>query len=254
MTEDLENYITVIDDEDFYKVINIKGRNQIHLPEGKIDCDEIRDLEHGGSFELRGKDYYVLECDLHDFIMQGLHRQSQIIYPKESGYIALRLNLGPGTRVGEAGGGSGGLTAVFSRLVGGEGRVYTYERREDFIPTLKHNLNDSSRFDNVIIHQQEVEDGIDHEELDAFFLDLKYPEKVLEEIKNSLRTGGHLGIFLPTTNQVERNLVSLDELDFYIDEVAEIMLRQYKLNPDRFRPEDRMVGHTGYLIFARLLD
>ena len=36
MTENLENYITVIDDDDFYKVINIKVRNQIHLPEDRM--------------------------------------------------------------------------------------------------------------------------------------------------------------------------------------------------------------------------
>jgi tRNA A58 N-methylase Trm61 len=28
---------------------------------------------------------------------------------------------------------------------------------------------------------------------------------------------------------------------------------QYKDNPSRFRPEDRMVAHTGYLLFARAL-
>jgi tRNA (adenine57-N1/adenine58-N1)-methyltransferase len=29
------------------------------------------------------------------------------------------------------------------------------------------------------------------------------------------------------------------------------MLRYYKPVPDRFRPTDRMVAHTGYLIFSR---
>ena len=32
---------------------------------------------------------------------------------------------------------------------------------------------------------------------------------------------------------------------------AHLMLRYYKAEPERFRPVDRMIAHTGYLIFAR---
>jgi tRNA (adenine57-N1/adenine58-N1)-methyltransferase len=34
-------------------------------------------------------------------------------------------------------------------------------------------------------------------------------------------------------------------------EVTEIMQRYYKPVPQRLRPVDRMVAHTGYLVFAR---
>ena len=37
-------------------------------------------------------------------------------------------------------------------------------------------------------------------------------------------------------------------------EVVEILLRRYKPVSDRLRPEDRMVAHTGFLIFARQQD
>ena len=37
-------------------------------------------------------------------------------------------------------------------------------------------------------------------------------------------------------------------------EVAEIMFRRYKTLAARLRPEDRMIGHTGYLLFARKLE
>jgi tRNA A58 N-methylase Trm61 len=33
--------------------------------------------------------------------------------------------------------------------------------------------------------------------------------------------------------------------------VEELMLRGYKTVPQRLRPLDRMIGHTGYLLFAR---
>ena len=39
--------------------------------------------------------------------------------------------------------------------------------------------------------------------------------------------------------------------DFGGVEVEENFLRGYKPIPGRLRPQDMMVGHTGYLIFAR---
>jgi tRNA (adenine57-N1/adenine58-N1)-methyltransferase len=33
-----------------------------------------------------------------------------------------------------------------------------------------------------------------------------------------------------------------------------LLLRQYKPVPERLRPADTMVGHTGYLIFARKIE
>jgi tRNA (adenine57-N1/adenine58-N1)-methyltransferase len=36
-------------------------------------------------------------------------------------------------------------------------------------------------------------------------------------------------------------------------DVCEILLRYYKTDQERFRPVDRMIAHTGYLIFARPL-
>ncbi|MDI7276618.1 MAG: tRNA (adenine-N1)-methyltransferase, partial [Anaerolineae bacterium] len=40
-------------------------------------------------------------------------------------------------------------------------------------------------------------------------------------------------------------------LGFGAIEVEELLLRAYKPVPGRLRPADRIVGHTGYLIFAR---
>jgi len=36
-------------------------------------------------------------------------------------------------------------------------------------------------------------------------------------------------------------------------EVVEVLLRFYKPEPERLRPTDRMVAHTGFLIFGRPL-
>jgi tRNA (adenine57-N1/adenine58-N1)-methyltransferase len=53
------------------------------------------------------------------------------------------------------------------------------------------------------------------------------------------------------TNQVTRLLDAFYPHHFAFIDVCEVMLRYYKAVHERFRPVDRMVAHTGYLIFAR---
>jgi tRNA (adenine57-N1/adenine58-N1)-methyltransferase len=62
------------------------------------------------------------------------------------------------------------------------------------------------------------------------------------------------GFLLPTTNQVSDLLRGLDEGPFVETEVLEILVRRYKPVADRLRPDDRMVAHTGFLIFTRYME
>ena len=59
-------------------------------------------------------------------------------------------------------------------------------------------------------------------------------------------------MIVPTANQVSEILKEIHR-GFGNVEVLEIMLRKYKTVAERVRPEDRMIGHTGYLIFGRKL-
>jgi tRNA (adenine57-N1/adenine58-N1)-methyltransferase len=54
-------------------------------------------------------------------------------------------------------------------------------------------------------------------------------------------------------NQVSTILAELERGAFMPIEIVEILIRNYKLAAQRLRPRDRMVGHTGYLLFARTL-
>lgn len=63
--------------------------------------------------------------------------------------------------------------------------------------------------------------------------------------------GGFFGSILPTVNQVSKLLEALRLNQFGFVEVCEVMLRYYRPEPTRLRPTDRMVAHTGFLIFAR---
>jgi tRNA (adenine57-N1/adenine58-N1)-methyltransferase catalytic subunit len=50
---------------------------------------------------------------------------------------------------------------------------------------------------------------------------------------------------------VSIQLAAMAHHPFMAIEVLELMLRHYKPVPQRLRPDDHMIGHTGYLLFAR---
>jgi tRNA (adenine57-N1/adenine58-N1)-methyltransferase len=197
-----------------------------------------------------GSDFLFLEPSLRDVLLH-LPRQSQIIFPKDMGYILLRLSIGPGTCVLEAGTGSGALTTAMAWYVGDRGHIYSFDRREDMINLARKNLARFGLEDRVTLHLQDLADCSDMENLDAAFLDLPNPEAYLSILRKVLTNGAIFGAILPTTNQVSTLLPALEDHGFDSIEIAEILLRFYKPKAERLRPIDRMVAHTGYLIFAR---
>jgi tRNA (adenine57-N1/adenine58-N1)-methyltransferase catalytic subunit len=105
--------------------------------------------------------------------------------------------------------------------------------------------------DRVTFVHRDIGEGFDETGVDALFLDVPNPFDYIPQVRKSLKLGGFFGSILPTTNQVVRLLSALRQNDFAFIEVNEILLRYYKPEPDRFRPTDRMVAHTCFLIFAR---
>ena len=60
-----------------------------------------------------------------------------------------------------------------------------------------------------------------------------------------------MGILVPTVNQIIEVLNTLKRIKHMDVAVKEIFIRDFKTLPDRVRPDDRMVAHTGFLIFSR---
>jgi len=198
----------------------------------------------------KGSTFFILKPTIYDFI-KNVERQTQIIYPKDVGYILLKLDVGPGKKVLECGTGSGALTLAFAFAVGEEGRVITYEKEERFFQLAKRNLERFGLAHRVELKLKEVVISFEGTNVDAVFLDVREPWLLLKPAWDALKPGHPLGILVPTTNQVSQTLTHLLNLPFKDVEVLEILVRRYKPNPERLRPEDRMVAHTGYLIFAK---
>ena len=187
----------------------------------------------------------------HDDLIRYLKRTTQIIFPKDAAYIALRLNLYPGRRVIEAGTGSGGLTLALARAVMTSGRVYSYEQREAMSALAGKNLARVGLREYVDLKVRDAAEGFDERYVDAVFLDMREPWEHLAAAREALKGGGFFGSLLPTTVQVSDLLRGLQEHGFADLEVQELLVRNWKPIADRLRPADRMIAHTGFLVFAR---
>jgi tRNA (adenine57-N1/adenine58-N1)-methyltransferase len=184
-------------------------------------------------------------------LVQDIKRTTQIIFPKDLGYILMKMSIYPGVTVVEAGSGSGALTLALARAALPGGRVISYEVRPEMQHLAHKNLERAGLLDRVEFKLKDIEQGFDETGVDAVFLDLPDPSQFLGVAAAALRSGGFFGTLVPTTNQIIRLLERLPGYPFGLIEVEELLLRGYKTVPQRLRPLDRMIGHTGYLLFAR---
>jgi len=224
-----------------------------HTHRGLIHHDDlIGDLPGRARATHLGCSYIALRPSLDEIIM-SIKRISQIVYPKDSGFILMKLNVGSGSRVVECGTGSGALTIALAHAVRPAGRVYSYDRRDDMLCVAAKNLANAGFVEQVELKQRDIEEGFDERDVDALFLDVRTPWLYLSQVWEALTEGGFFGSIVPTANQVSELIAGLNEEPFGDISVCEILLRGYKTVPERLRPTDRMVAHTGYLIFARRL-
>ena len=199
-----------------------------------------------------GSPFYLLQPSLSEVLVET-RRSTQILYPKDIGYILVKMGIGPGQHILEAGTGSGALTTALAFAVGPQGCVTTYEIREDVQKLAQKNLARLDLEDRVTFKVGDIANGFEERGIDALFLDLPNPEDYISQVRQALKPGGHFGCILPTTNQVINLLSAFSRHDFAFVEVCEILLRFYKPVAQRLRPTDRMVAHTGYLLFARAI-
>lgn len=235
-------------------LIRLVSGEQLHTHRGIIQHDACIGGQWGREI-LTHLDYPFLLLDPSTAdLIQDIKRTTQIIFPKDAAYILMRLSIQPGSIVIEAGSGSGGLTTALARAAMPGGRVISYEVRPDMQNLARKNLDRVGLADRVEFKLKDIETGFDETEADAVFLDVPEPSKFLSIASAALRGGGYLGTLVPTTNQIVRLLGALEHQPFGMIEVEELMLRSYKTVGERFRPLDRMIGHTGYLLFARKID
>lgn len=225
-----------------------KATQGTHL--GQLDHDNLIGQRYGDCVLTNsGNPFFLLKPTLGEYTRR-LKRQTQIVFPKDAGFILLHLDIFPGATVVECGTGSGSLTCCFAHFVGENGHVFSYERRQEFADLAKSNAERWGVADRISFKVRELAEGFDEKGADAVFLDLRDPWNYVDAAWRTLFPGRRIGILVPTYNQIEATLQALQQRGFADITVLELLLRELKTDPNRIRPEDLMIGHTGFLIFA----
>ena len=224
---------------------------KLHTHLGIIDIAAAIGMDYGSSIlTTEGKKIYLVEPTVYDFVMKS-KRSTQIIYPKDLGFIAARTGLQNGSRVLEVGTGSGALTTFMASIVKPNGHVYTFDINEDFLTTARHNLEKAGMIEYVTMLHKDIHDGIPLTDIDVAVVDLGDPWSVLKEVHRALKGSGRFVAICPTMNQLEKTSMELKQNSYIDVESIELMIRNIEAREGMTRPSMRMIGHTTYLIFAR---
>ncbi|TRO53235.1 tRNA (adenine-N1)-methyltransferase [Candidatus Bathyarchaeota archaeon] len=232
-------------------MLKVEAGKTFHTHKGYVKLDELIGKEFGVAFESSLRVVFTaLKPTLEDYIMKS-SRKTQITYPKDIALIVMFSGIGSGSRVVESGTGTGALTTALAHYVKPNGKVYTYEYREEFQKNAEKNLKRSNLLDFVELKSGDVTVGIEERGVDSVVLDLAIPWLVVPHAYEALKPSGTIVSFSPTIDQVVKTVEALKDNNFVFIETIECMVRTMQVERGKTRPHTMMTGHTGYITHAR---
>lgn len=218
---------------------------------GVIDSRHFDGLDDGSPVEIVGKRFTVFRPGTPELI-ESLDRGAQIITPKDSCAILMECDVKAGDRVLEVGAGSGGLTTALLRAVAPGGHVHTVELKEQNAKKVLKNLRRTGLDRDWSYQIGDARDAdIDFDGADVITTDMPDMENALDNLYPHLRNGGRICTYVPNVNQLELSVKALRARNFADVRSMEIMRRGMVVHEGGTRPDFNMLGHTGYLTFAR---
>jgi len=239
-------------DREYLRTLRPGGR--IHLREGNMQADHLIGLDEGKTvYNSAGEPFLILRPTFASLI-PNLPRRAQVIYPKDIGPILLWGDIYPGASVLEIGTGPGALTMALLRAVGLQGRVVSYEARQDFFEMAQANVREFfGEAPNWTLKLANAFDGVDEQGMDRMVVDIAEPWNLLSIAAATLRPGGVLIAYVPTVLQVKQFVDQARASGFGAVRAMETLVRFWHIKGLSVRPEHRMIGHTGFIVTARRL-
>jgi tRNA (adenine57-N1/adenine58-N1)-methyltransferase len=225
-----------------------------HTHKGWITHDDLIGLPEGSVVSTTaGLKFTAFIPLLADYVL-SMPRGATIVYPKDAAMIVGVADIYPGARVLEAGVGSGALTLSLLRAVGPKGFVHSVERRQDFADNATANLTNyfTGLPENWRLDVASVQDKTFAEKFDRVILDMLAPWECIEMAAEVLRPGGVFLAYVATTTQLSATAEAIKSDGHFTEpESSETIVRGWHHEGLAVRPQQRMIGHTGFLIHSR---
>ena len=225
-----------------------------HTHKGWITHDDLIGLPEGSVVSTTaGLKFTAFIPLLADYVL-SMPRGATIVYPKDAAMIVGVADIYPGARVLEAGVGSGALTLSLLRAVGPKGFVHSVERRQDFADNATANLTNyfTGLPENWRLDVGSVQDQSFTEKFDRVILDMLAPWECVEMAAEVLRPGGVFLAYVATTTQLSATAEAIKSDGHFTEpESSETIVRGWHHEGLAVRPQQRMIGHTGFLIHSR---
>jgi len=240
--------------------ITLESGKVFHTHRGFIDHDTLIGLPDGSVVANSvGVEHLALRPLLTDFVM-SMPRGAAIIYPKDAAQILGQADVFPGATVVEAGVGSGALSLWLLRAIGPEGRLSSFERRDEFADVARANV--AAYFGGVpegwTVTVGDLVEALPatHEAhtVDRVVLDMLAPWECIPAVAEALKPGGVVLCYVATVTQLSRVVEAIRDTGLFTNPVPnETMVRGWHVEGLAVRPDHRMIGHTGFLVSARRL-
>ncbi len=168
-------------------IFTLQEGGEFHTHRGVIKHDDLIGRQWGTQiFSHNGSPFFILQPSFTD-LLRGIKRATQIMYPKEIGYILLYMGIAPGQHVLEAGTGSGSFTSALAHAVGTTGRVYSYDVKESSQEIAKRSIAKLGFLDRIEFKIRDIKLGFDEKNMDAVFLDVSNPYDYLGQVREASR-------------------------------------------------------------------
>lgn len=225
-----------------------------HTHKGWITHEDLIGMPEGSVVSTTaGLKFTAFKPLLADYVLT-MPRGATIVYPKDAAMIIGVADIYPGARVLEAGVGSGALTISLLRAVGPRGKVVSIERRSDFAENAKSNIENYFGAETIPwdLKVGDLQDQEYESEFDRVVLDMLAPWECVDLSARALRPGGVFLAYVATTTQLSATAEKLKEDGRFTEpESSETLVRGWHHEGLAVRPQQRMIGHTGFLIMSR---
>lgn len=240
--------------------VTLRTGGELHTHHGVLKHEALIGLPDGSIVtNSSGHEYLALRPLLRDFVM-SMPRGAAIIYPKDAAQILAQADVFPGATVVEAGVGSGALALWLLRAIGPQGRLISFERREEFADVARANvetfLGETPESWDVIVGDlvESLAAAAPAGTVDRVVLDMLAPWECIDAVAEALTPGGVVLCYIATATQLSRVAEYIRATGLFTEpDASETMVRGWHVEGLAVRPDHRMVAHTGFLLTARRL-